>query len=201
MIAAGSDLVQTQSSQCSSAMRIIDDRENFRNIIGLLPWLDPVAHFVPDPVFQRGLRGAEAVVDFARACVARRISAPGLAREDILGKLIETYTADAKFAGKDEEGKETEVVETLVRDTITLLIAGADSVSCSMGAVLFYVLSTPRTHARLLAELSAACPGGDADVSWEKVKGLPYFQACIDEGCVHYPVHWLQRSLTHRPAA
>lgn len=183
MIAAGNDLVQTQPSQWSSAMTIIDDRENFRNVIGFLPWLDPVAHLVPDPLFQRGLRGAEAVVDFAQACVARRLNAPELAREDILGKLIESYTADAKFAGKDME---TEAVETLIRDTITLLIVGADSVSCSMGAVLFYVLSTPHAHTRLLAELSAACPGGDAEVSWEKVKGLPYFQACIDEGCVHY---------------
>lgn len=192
MIANGSDRI-TLSDSCSpeaetsapSAMQIIDDRENMLNMLGILPWLAPFAPLLArvDPLFANGLSGASAVVDFARACVGRRLAAPGLAREDILQKLINAYTAEGRFgSGKDAQGMDSDAaVETLVRDTITLLIAGADSVSCTMGAVIFYVLSTPRVCARLMDELRGACPGGDADATWERVKGLEYLQACIDE--------------------
>lgn len=60
-------------------------------------------------------------------------------------------------------------------------IAGADSVSCSMGAIVYHVLSNPRVHSRLMTELESAV-GEEGVVTYEKVKSLPYFQACIDEG-------------------
>jgi benzoate 4-monooxygenase len=66
---------------------------------------------------------------------------------------------------------------------LTQLIAGSDTTSNSSCAILFYIVSNPRVHKKLVAELEEAigAKGLSGVLEYEDVKEMRYLQACINE--------------------
>ncbi len=65
-------------------------------------------------------------------------------------------------------------------------IAGSDTTSNSMTAILHLVVTHPRVHRKLLGTLEDAFDGDTAEMRYDHVKDIPYLDATIDEGCVHH---------------
>lgn len=59
------------------------------------------------------------------------------------------------------------------------VLAGGDTTSATMRAVVYYLAKTPHAYGKLTAELDAARLSLPAQ--WRDVKGLPYLDAVIRE--------------------
>ncbi|KAF4588442.1 hypothetical protein EYR40_009993 [Pleurotus pulmonarius] len=160
-----------------NAISLVDEREHLAAVVGIHPWFKTLSKFIPDPFFIRGHKSSTGLVDLARRRVTKRLES-GSYREDILNKLIETRI--------EESGALTpEQVTELIAETVTLLIAGSDTTSNSITAIIHLVLTHSRVHEKLLRHLQAAVPDGQVP-KHEDVKDIPYLTAVIEEGLRYY---------------
>ncbi|KAF8993925.1 cytochrome P450 [Hymenopellis radicata] len=137
------------------AIALVDEREHLARYWVLHPWFKLITKFIPDPVTQRLKCGTD--------------------RNDILSKLI-------KARAEDPEHLTAKQITALTAEAVTLLIAGSDTTSNSMTAILHLVVTHPRVHRKILDVLEEAFDGDSAEMSYEHVKDIPYLDATIDEG-------------------
>ncbi|CAI4215918.1 unnamed protein product [Parascedosporium putredinis] len=64
-------------------------------------------------------------------------------------------------------------------------LAGSDTTATALRGTLLHILSTPRVHARLLAEIAAAAPS--RPIKDAEARQMPYLQAVIKEGLRIFP--------------
>ena len=60
-------------------------------------------------------------------------------------------------------------------------IAGSDTTSNSVAAILYFILLHRRVHENLLNELENTVPSGELP-TYENIKRIRYLEACINEG-------------------
>ncbi|KAH8824006.1 cytochrome P450 [Flagelloscypha sp. PMI_526] len=84
---------------------------------------------------------------------------------------------------RDEAGKPLELRE-LAAESVSMVVAGSDTSSNSMGALTYYLASNPRIQTTLQNQLDAVLgkPGSTPLVDGTAIKNLPYLEACIKEG-------------------
>jgi cytochrome P450 len=75
----------------------------------------------------------------------------------------------------------------LFQEVFEQIIAGSDTTSAAIRAILFYVISNPRVYAKLQSEIDEAVQGGTAPaspgiISDAAVRRLPYLGAIVREG-------------------
>ncbi len=177
MLTSGEDIAEMRATPESDplyapAIQVLNRRGEVSATLGCLPELKPWAWFLPDPFFSRGLQAVEDLAGIAIARVKNRIeNPPPTTRKDLLHRLLE---------GRDDKG-EPMSREEVTAEALTLLIAGSDTTSNSLCALLFHSVRTPGVIDRLRAELDAALPEDTVVPTFEMVKDLPYLQAVIYE--------------------
>lgn len=178
MLSAGADMAEVRASPDSPpmyarAIEIINRRGDVSGTLGTLPELKPLAKYIPDPFFTKGLHAVQSLAGIAIARVKTRLENPLAAdRKDLLQRLME---------GRDDKGEPLGRAE-LTAEALTQLIAGSDTTSNSSCALLFHVARTPGVLARLQAELDGAVPAGQQAVpTFEQVRDLPYLSAVFHE--------------------
>lgn len=67
-----------------------------------------------------------------------------------------------------------------------IMLAGFHTTQNALCAVIYFVLTHPESHAKLLRELQSAFHSAE-DVSWEVAQQLPYLDAVITEALRLYP--------------
>ncbi|KAL0952984.1 hypothetical protein HGRIS_007195 [Hohenbuehelia grisea] len=160
-----------------NAIALVDEREHLAAVVGIHPWFKTLSKFLPDPFFIHGHKSSTGLIDLARRRVTKRLD-HGSSRDDILNKLI-----DARM---EETGQLTEdQITELIAETVTLLIAGSDTTSNSITAIIHLVMTHPPVYKKLMTELISAI-GPDGVPRHENVKDMPYLQAVIDEGLRYY---------------
>ncbi|KAH8824011.1 cytochrome P450 monooxygenase pc-bph [Flagelloscypha sp. PMI_526] len=84
---------------------------------------------------------------------------------------------------RDEAGKPLELRE-LAAESLAMVIAGSDTSSNSMGALLYYLAANPHSQTALQNQLDFVLgkPGSTPLVDGTSLKSLPYLEACIKEG-------------------
>ncbi|KAF9020226.1 benzoate para-hydroxylase [Hymenopellis radicata] len=178
MVRRGSDVVSIERHDGSvgheHAIALVDEREHLAAVLGLHPWFKCITKFIPDPFFIRGRRCSAGLEDLARRRVTQRLKC-GTDRNDILSKLV-------KAREEDPEQLTAKQITALTAEAVTLLIAGSDTTSNSMTAILHLVVTHPRVHREILDVLEEAFDGDSAEMSYEHVKDIPYLDATIDEG-------------------
>jgi cytochrome P450 len=128
--------------------------------------------------------GLGKVLAITRAQVAKRFNPDGQPnkanqKDDMLGSFI-------RHGLTQSEAEQESVLQ---------LAAGSDTTATAIRATLLCIITNPRVHTKLLAELDAASgPEGslgglnsDAIISDQQAKTLPYLQACIKEGLRWHP--------------
>ncbi|KAJ6614658.1 cytochrome P450 [Mycena sp. CBHHK59/15] len=176
MLERGSDVVAIQrpgsddAISYESAIALVDEREHFASIVGIHPLFQWIASFLP---FLSGNKATSGLEELARRQVLKRISS-GASRNDILGKLIEARGYDTRSPTTDE-------IAELTAESVTLLIAGSDTTSNSLAAILHLIITHSRVYEKLQRLLlDSACDQNK--LSYEQAKSIPYLQATIDEG-------------------
>ncbi|CEL59767.1 Benzoate 4-monooxygenase OS=Aspergillus niger GN=bphA PE=1 SV=1 [Rhizoctonia solani AG-1 IB] len=174
------------------AIKILNDRGDYAASLGVMPpWWRPWAKRVP--WYARGNAAVQCLAGLAVAAVAKRLE-EGLPDEEdeeeeidgegTNGKKKRTDLLEKLLQGKDENGAPMGR-EELTAEALTQLIAGSDTTSNSSCAITYYLATNPEKQRKLQAELDehlspTAMP--TPATSFEKVKSLPYLNACINEG-------------------
>lgn len=98
--------------------------------------------------------------------------------QDILAKLMDLQAQNPQLKRDD-----------VIAMAFTTLYAGFDTMGITLTATLYLITSTPGCQERLHAELDAAREQGQISASptFEEIKRLPYFQACIAEAMRYHP--------------
>jgi cytochrome P450 len=109
--------------------------------------------------------------------------APPSNSPDLLSKFLAARQARPDFMSDA-------LVQTMA---VSMAFAGSETTAISLASVFYYLLRSPRAHARLRAELDAAGRAGrfaDTDtgaVSWAEAQRLPYLDACVKEAFRLHP--------------
>ncbi|KAF9023814.1 benzoate para-hydroxylase [Hymenopellis radicata] len=178
MVKNGNDVVSIQHPDGSvareHAITLVDEREHLAAVLGLHPWFKSLSRFMPDPFFIRGRHCSQGLESLARRRVTQRLKSR-TDRNDILSKIIAART-------DNPEDLTPRQVTQLVAEAVTLLIAGSDTTSNSMTAILHLIITHPRVHHKLLSILEEVYNGDSAVITYDHVKDMPYLDATIDEG-------------------
>ncbi|OAP60324.1 hypothetical protein AYL99_05326 [Fonsecaea erecta] len=96
----------------------------------------------------------------------------GVQRGDILGALMEA---------RDPATNERLEFAELATNASTNIIAGSDTVTISLTAIVYHLLKNPDRTATLTAEVRGDSSSGDTPL-FKDIQRLPYLDACIKEG-------------------
>ncbi|KAJ5669751.1 hypothetical protein N7462_010821 [Penicillium macrosclerotiorum] len=138
------------------AVEVLNRRGEISSTLGLLPALRPIARYLPDPFFTKGVAAVENLTGIAVAAVATRLDAAekGIIddRNDILSRLLQAKDINGYPMGRVE----------MTAEALTMLIAG-------------------QIIPRLQKELDEAI--GSAKLAhYSQVRDLLFLRRCIDEG-------------------
>ncbi|KAL5636720.1 hypothetical protein ACGC1H_000626 [Rhizoctonia solani] len=175
------------------AIKILNDRGDYAASLGVMPpWWRPWAKRVP--WYARGNEAVQCLAGLAIAAVAKRLEEglpdeedeeeEGQEEEGLKTKKKRTDLLEKLLQGKDENGAPMGR-EELTAEALTQLIAGSDTTSNSSCAITYYLAANPDKQRKLQAELDEYLSPSTMPTpatSFEKVKSLPYLNACINEG-------------------
>lgn len=171
MLSRGRDIAEVRLTPSSPltyapAIEVLNRRGEVSATLGCLPGLKPYAKYLPDPFFRNGLKAVENLAGIAVARVNERLEAQekGMPqRNDLLARLMEA---------KDENGESLGRAE-LTAEALGQLIAGSDTTSNTLCALLYWCTRTPGVMEKLQKEIDTVVPD-DLDVpSFDSVKELP----------------------------
>ncbi|KAF5363162.1 hypothetical protein D9758_008349 [Tetrapyrgos nigripes] len=151
-----------KTNDAAGYLKFIIDFTSKVNSLAWLPWVwdMKILGFLPFVI-----NAKKRMFDFARDCASSRIDEGG-------------STKDIWYHLMDEAGKEKEQPSLMevIEDGILAIIAGTDSTSAALSAVVYYVVRQPTAYKALQKEI-------DDDFSRNpEVRGeLPYLSACISE--------------------
>lgn len=186
MLEKGADIAEVRSSpgapaKYAPAVQVLNRRGEVSATVGCMPWIKPYAAYLPDPFFYQGMQAIKDLAGIAIARVKGRLESADdvqSSRKDLLARLME---------GKDEHGAPLGRTELTV-EALTQLIAGSDTTSNTMCALLYHACSTPHVVPKLQAELDAVIPWSAATTTtrarvpkYEDVRDLPYLDSVIKE--------------------
>ncbi|GAO19175.1 uncharacterized protein UV8b_00540 [Ustilaginoidea virens] len=177
MLEKGADTAEVRLSPTSPAVyapaiEILNRRGEVSATLGCYPRLRPYARWIPDAFFSKGLEAVESLAGIAIARVKTRLETPpDLRRKDLLARLIQ---------GKDDKGQPLGRDE-LTAEALTQLIAGSDTTSNSLCAILNYLVRNPGALDKLRREVDAAIPPGVDVPTYDMVRRLDYLSWVIDE--------------------
>lgn len=141
-------------------------------LVSVLPWLNwalqspLLKSLLPsekDPI------GLGKIIGIAKEVVGKRFGPDKKVQRDMLGSFI--------AHGLTQKEAESE--------TLVQILAGSDTTATALRGTLLHILSTPRVHARLLAEIAAAAPS--RPIKDAEARQMPYLQAVIKEGLRIFP--------------
>ncbi|KAJ7176136.1 benzoate para-hydroxylase [Mycena crocata] len=174
MLEHGSHAVTCQLSDSSvtseNIMSLINEREKYATLTGVHPPVRWARKLFP---FLQANQSASVLEQVARTQVLMYLAC-STRRQDILGKIVEAQGYDTRSPTADE-------IAELTAETVTLLVAGAESTANSAAVILHLLATHPVICGKLLGYLHDAT-GGKNEISYEQAKDVPYLHATINEG-------------------
>ncbi|QUC16338.1 uncharacterized protein UV8b_00579 [Ustilaginoidea virens] len=87
---------------------------------------------------------------------------------------------------KTRDGQVVMRPEEVLENSVSLIVAGSETMSSALCAFWFYLAKNPRVYERLAKEIRRAFPSED-EIRMQKASQLEYLQACISEALRVYP--------------
>ncbi|KAI9740580.1 MAG: hypothetical protein M1834_005161 [Cirrosporium novae-zelandiae] len=177
MLPRNADVAEVQSYPggpitTAPAIEVLNRRGEVSATLGCIPQLKQYAKWLPDRFFRDGLAAVENLAGIATARVNVRLDTEKRSeRVDLLARLME---------GKDEQGNRLGRQE-LTAEALTQLIAGSDTTSNTICALLYWCLKTPGVINQLQEELDGIEVEENGVPTFEAMKDLPYVNAVIQE--------------------
>jgi cytochrome P450 len=99
-------------------------------------------------------------------------------------QLMKMLTKSSFLDARTDDGKPLDM-DYIKAEILLVLLAGADTTGTAFQALIVYILNSPSTYAKLMAEVDAATKKGlvSSPVAQyaEVTTHLPYFVACVQE--------------------
>lgn len=172
MLENGSDLVKIENKPGSyvSMMNSLAQRSAAVATLGVLPWLKPHAHLLPDPFFHKGMDGLQNLLGVTSSHVKERMAAAQDNHDDWLSLLLRA---------RDEHG-ELLKFEEIASESLTLFMAAIETVSNTLSAMMYYLATSPSSLQKLQAEVDSVLVSGTV-TPFAQVRALPYLDAVLNE--------------------
>ncbi|KAI0265982.1 high nitrogen upregulated cytochrome P450 monooxygenase 2 [Gloeopeniophorella convolvens] len=122
------------------------------------------------PILRRFSGGLNLLTDWTRSQVKRRLSM-GADRKDLFYYL----------SGEDQAEADRPPLSKVIQQGFLAIVAGSDTTSTTMTAVIYYLIKHPTAYARLLKEIDEALPTGGESLDATHLSGLQWLNACINE--------------------
>lgn len=171
MLEKGKDIAEMRKTADAApeyvqAVEVLNRRGEVSATLGTMPAIIPFAKYIPDKFFKEGLEAVSNLAGIAVARVNERTKPEVMAnntRVDLLARLME---------GKDNTGNRLGH-EELTAEALTQLIAGSDTTSNTLCAILYWCLRTPGVIPKLQKELDATIPKDVEIATHAMVKDIP----------------------------
>ncbi|RLL94958.1 hypothetical protein CFD26_104894 [Aspergillus turcosus] len=179
MVERGADLAQVRKTPDSPptyapAIDVLIRQGEVSATLGCLPGLRPLSKYLPDAFFWRGLEAVSNMAGIATERVTRRLASK-TSRKDLLARLMDVRDAESGAPLSREE---------LATEALTFLVAGSNTTSITVCALLHWVVRTPGIAGRLRRAIDEAmAEQGDMNAipSFSTVEHIPYLQWVISE--------------------
>ncbi|KAH9987800.1 cytochrome P450 [Russula vinacea] len=122
-------------------------------------------------------------IAFGRGSVSKRLGV-GANRKDLFYYL----------SGEELPEAERPSFEDIAQNGTLAIIAGSDTTSSVLSAVIYYLLLNPAAYERLQEEVDSAFPSGEEPLDTVKLSHLEWLNGCINELFVYSPLFQVARS-------
>ncbi|KAJ5281445.1 hypothetical protein N7478_006817 [Penicillium angulare] len=141
--------------------------------VSQIPWIDnlldknPIKRIGPKPTLTGVLYAFKVVAEYQAQLADKKVKAGSV--DHTLDKYVQLKEAHPDMVNDQQ----------IVNWLMLSILAGGDTSSATMRAVLYYLAKVPHASAKLAAELSAASLPVPAP--WKSIRELPYLDAVITE--------------------
>ncbi|KAJ5949664.1 hypothetical protein N7454_001248 [Penicillium verhagenii] len=145
--------------------------------ISQIPWLDnlldknPIKRIGPKPTLTGVLYAFKVAAEYQAQLAEKQTPA---------GTGTVAHTLD-KYVQLKQTNPDVVTDQQIVNWLMLSILAGGDTSSATMRAVLYYLAKAPASRAKLAAELSAAALPASKPAAWVLIRDLPYLDAVIRE--------------------
>lgn len=181
----------------NNVMGELGDHLLYAAIIGIYPFLHPVLYPIRNWLAGAGGKGREYVINFTKSIMADHRAQPKVsqseeklpvddgeqasqpATEDFLSKFMQKHTANPEVFTKYHA----------LAGCTSNMVAGSDTTSITLSAILYYILRDPVVLGQLREEINEATRQGKLSehVTFQQSQDMPYLQAVIKETLRMHP--------------
>jgi cytochrome P450 len=175
-------------------MQNLGDHLTYASVIGVFPWLHPILFKVRNWLAGSQGKGRQYIVNFTNECMATHQAKPKaqpMMLEDDAKPEKQRETMDflSKFLQKHSENPSVFTPYHVLSGCVSNMVAGSDTTSISLSAILYHVLRNPDVLKRLRDEVDQHCPQSKASphITFAQSQDMSYLQAVIKEALRMHP--------------
>ncbi|EKG18424.1 Cytochrome P450 [Macrophomina phaseolina MS6] len=173
VVGFGKDFGSIRSGKQSPAIDALRSAMRALGVLFPVPWLINILGHIPGAE-----GGLQPFAQYCRDVVAEKRKACCCKMSVVRPKDVISWLIRA-FEEGGPSGAPTK--EALDEDARALVIAGAETTYVTLVNAFYYLAAHPSVYANLQREVDAACPGGEASFTHDRVKNLPLLDAVINE--------------------
>jgi cytochrome P450 len=172
-------------SDVGAVMEALDNHLVYATLAGIYSYLHP--YLVPIRNFLAGAKGAgrQYVVDFTKRSMAAHDASAE--KGEISGTESESMLS--KFAAKNAASPDTFTGFHVLAGCVSNMVAGSDTTSLSISAIVYYLLRDEKRLAKLRDEIADFQRRGQLSAVpvFQEAQQMPYLQAVIKEAMRMHP--------------
>ncbi len=175
-------------------MKNLGDHLTYASVIGVFPQIHPVLFKIRNWLAGSRGKGRQYIINFTQESMAAHQSEPkaqvSTAEHGLKeGPQRETVDFLTKFLNKHSENPSVFTAYHVLQGCVSNMVAGSDTTSISLSAILYYLLRDPAVLKKLRDEVDQHCPQNKAspDITFAQSQDMPYLQAVIKEALRMHP--------------
>lgn len=173
-------------------MRNLGDHLAYASVVGVYPWLHPILFKIRNWLAGSRGKGRQFIINFTQECMAAHQAKPKVQLpEDGANGEEQRATMDflSKFIQKHSENPSVFTTYHVLSGCVSNMVAGSDTTSISLSAILYHVLHNPDVLEKLHREVDQHCPQNKASphITFAQSQEMPYLQAVIKEALRMHP--------------
>lgn len=172
-------------------MQNLEDHLAYASLIGIYPWLHPIVFPIRNWLAGSRGKGRQYIINYTQECMAAHQAKPKAEFPEKGEDGEQTGALDflSKFMRKNSEDPAAFTTYHALAGCTSNMVAGSDTTSISLSAILYYVLRDPAVLKRLRDEIDAQCPQDKTSphITFSQSNDMPYLQAVIKEALRVHP--------------
>ncbi|KAF2034608.1 cytochrome protein [Setomelanomma holmii] len=168
----------------AGTMAALDKSMSYSTLVGIYPKLHPYLYAVLEKIPGSGAAGRTYLMSFVQRKIAERNVAREKGNYEPKAKELEDGLAPKDFLDKLTDAKEQDPDKVtpyhIFMMGLSNIIAGADTTAVSLSGILYYLITSPKSLAKLRREIEEH-GRIDKRVTFADSQEMPYLQAVIKE--------------------